>query len=94
MAKETLAEVKGSFHELWSETWPILAATAAMAAVVLLLREFVFSSRPEPAWIKLVALSITGTATYAAALFAIGSPVIGEGAEVAGWIMRRRSADS
>jgi len=94
MAKEALAEVKGSFHELWSETWPILAATAAMAAVVLLLREFVFSSRPEPAWIKLVALSITGTATYAAALFAIGSPVIGEGAEVAGWIMRRRSADS
>jgi O-antigen/teichoic acid export membrane protein len=93
MAKETLAEMKGSFYELWSEIWPILAATAAMAVVVLLLREFALAGRPEPGWVGLILLSISGAVTYGAALFAIGSPVIGEGAEVAGWILRGRSAD-
>ena len=39
MTNKVLAELKGSFSELWFETWPILAATAAMAAVVLLRRE-------------------------------------------------------
>jgi hypothetical protein len=34
-----------------------------------------------------------GAATYGAVLFAIGSPVIGESAEVMGWILRRRSAN-
>jgi hypothetical protein len=30
--------------------------------------------------------------TYGAVLFAIGSPVLSEGAEVAGWILRRYRA--
>ena len=47
LTKEALAELKGSFLELWFETWPILAATAAMAAVVLLLREITFLWLPE-----------------------------------------------
>jgi teichuronic acid exporter len=93
MARETLAELKGSFSDLWSNTWPILAATAAMVAVVLLLREIVLVGRPETPWVGLVLLSVSGAATYGAALFAVGSPVIGEGAEVAGWILRRRDAD-
>jgi O-antigen/teichoic acid export membrane protein len=94
MAKEALAEIKGGFAELWSQIWPILAATAAMAAVVLLLREFALAGRAEPAWVRLVFLSVSGATTYGAALFAIGSPVIGEGVEVVGWILRRRNADS
>ncbi len=42
---------------------------------------------------RLVFLSVSGAMTYGAALFAIGSPVIDEGVEVVGWILRRRNAD-
>ena len=94
MAKEALAELNGGFSEVWSATWPILAATAAMAAVVLLMREFALAGRPDPPWVGLVLLSASGAVTYGAALFAIGSPVISEGAEVVGWILGRHSADS
>lgn len=92
MTKETLAELKGSFSELWSETWPIVAATAAMAAVVLLLRQINFG-RPEPPIVGLLLLSASGAATYAAVLFTVGRSVIGEGAEVVGWILRRHGVD-
>jgi O-antigen/teichoic acid export membrane protein len=92
MTKEVLAELKGSFSELWSETWPILAATAAMAAVVLLFREIILA-RTEPPLVVLILLSVTGAATYLGALFALGRTVIGEGAEVVGWILRRHGVD-
>jgi O-antigen/teichoic acid export membrane protein len=93
MTKEVLAELKGSFSELWSETWPILAATAAMAAVVLLLREITLAGRTEPPLVELILLSVTGAVTYLGALFALGRTVIGEGAEVVGWILRRHGVD-
>src|SRR5262249_59184011 len=41
VTKEAFAELNSSFSELWSETWPILAATAAMASVVIPLREII-----------------------------------------------------
>jgi len=94
MAKEALAEIKGSFSQLWREVWPVLAATMVMAAAVLALRELAFAGRPEPTWDKLLVLSASGAAAYVAALLAIGSPVIGEGAEMIGWILRRHIADS
>ena len=94
MAKEALAEIKGSFSELWSEIWPILAAATAMAAVVLLLREFAFAGLTHTPLIGLLLLSACGAAAYLTDLLAMGSPVIGEGAQVAGWILRRRGADS
>jgi PST family polysaccharide transporter len=94
MAKEVLAELKGSFTELWLETWPILAATAAMAVVVLALRILIVSPEAESPLIELILLSVGGAVTYAGALFVVGRPVIGEGAEVVGWILHRRSAAS
>ena len=90
MVKEALEELEGSFTELWSEIAPIFAATAAMAGVVLLLRELFFASWSGSPWFSLLLLSSSGAATYVAALFTIGSPVIGEGAEVIGWALRRR----
>jgi len=93
MAKEVLSEVKGTVAQLWTEIRPILCSLIVMAAVVLLLREVAFSGRPEPAWVKLLVLSASGAVAYVATLFAIGSPVAGEGVEVIGWILRRRSAD-
>jgi O-antigen/teichoic acid export membrane protein len=93
MAKEALAEIKGSFSELWSEIWPILAAATAMAAVVLLLREFAFAGLTHTPLIGLLLLSASGAATYFTALLAMSSPVIGEGVEIAGWILRPRRAD-
>jgi hypothetical protein len=33
VTKEALAELNGSFSELRAETWPMLAATATMAAI-------------------------------------------------------------
>jgi PST family polysaccharide transporter len=93
MAKEALAEMRGSYAELWFEIWPFLFATLTMAAVVLLVREFALLGRAGPAWFGLMLLSGIGAIVYGAVLFAVGSPVIGEGAEVASWILRRRRAD-
>ena len=87
MTKEVLAELQGSFSDLWSEIWPILTATAAMTAAVLLLREIIFAGRTEPPLVELILLSVTGVVTYLGALFALGRTVIGEGAEVVGWIL-------
>jgi O-antigen/teichoic acid export membrane protein len=94
MAKEALAEMKGRFSELWSALWPIAAATAGMAVAVLLLREFALARLPDSPLVGLVLLSVSGAITYAGALYAIGSPVIAEGIEVIGWILRRRRADA
>jgi O-antigen/teichoic acid export membrane protein len=94
LAKEALAELKGKFSELWSQTWVIMAATSAMSAVVLLLSDFAARTQVDSPFIRLVLLSTVGAVTYGATLFAIGSPVISEGAEVLGWILRRRRADS
>lgn len=92
MAREALAELKGGFSELWSQIWAILAAAAAMAAVVLMLRELALVEGLESAVIRLVFLSVSGAVIYGAVLFALGSPVIAEGIEVAGWILRRHRA--
>ena len=93
MAREALVEIKGSFRELWSATWPIPVATLTMAVVVLLVQQFALPVGAEPAWIALVLLPATGAITYGTVLLAIGSPVIGEGAEVVGWVLRRPAAD-
>jgi hypothetical protein len=93
MAREALAELKAKFSELWSALWPIMAATVLMVLTVLLLREFALAGRSDPPLLRLLFLSAGGTIAYGAALFAIGSPVIGEGAEVLGWILRRRHAE-
>jgi O-antigen/teichoic acid export membrane protein len=93
MAKAALAEVEGGFLDLWFETWPILVATSAMAAVVLLLREVTLTGQPEPPLVELILLSMCGAVAYVGALFAVGRTVIGEGAEVVGWILRRHSVD-
>ncbi|HEY3619077.1 MAG TPA: polysaccharide biosynthesis C-terminal domain-containing protein, partial [Candidatus Sulfotelmatobacter sp.] len=93
MAREALSEMKAKFSELWSALWPIMAATALMAAIVLLLREFVLAGRSDPPIIRLLFLSASGAIVYGATLFAMGGPVISEGAEVLGWILRRRRAE-
>jgi teichuronic acid exporter len=93
LTKEVLAELKGSFLELWSETWPILVASATMAVFVLLLRTFALAAGSVPRLSELILLSASGAATYAAVLFAVGRSVIGEGAEVVGWILRRQTTD-
>jgi O-antigen/teichoic acid export membrane protein len=89
IAKEVLAELRGSFLELWLETWPVLAATAAMAAVLLPLRALVLTGEPESPLIELILLVVGGAVTYTGALFAVGKTVIGEGAEIVGWILHR-----
>lgn len=94
LAREVLAELKGTFSELWSQTWPIMASTAAMAVTVLVAGRFAASAQIDAPFIRLVLLSTIGAATYGAVLFGIGSPVLGESAQVMGWILRRRSADS
>jgi hypothetical protein len=66
----------------WPETRPMLAATAAMAAVVLLLREIIFAGRTEPPLVELVLLTVAGAVIYLGPLFTLQRTVIGEGAEV------------
>jgi O-antigen/teichoic acid export membrane protein len=90
VTKRTLAELNGRLSDLWSETWPILAATSAMAAAVLLLREIAFSGRTEPSLFELILSAVFGAVTYLGALFAFGRTLIGEGTEVVGWMLRRR----
>ena len=94
MAKEAFAQIGATISELWSEIWPILGATAVMAAVMAAVRELALVGQPEPAWVSLVILSISGAVAYGTALLAFGRSVIGEATEVARWILRRRGADS
>ncbi len=93
LAKEALTELKGKFSELWSQTWAIMAATAAMTVVVLILGELAARIPVNSPLVQLALLSFAGAVTYGATLFAIGSRVIGEGAEVLGWILHRRAAE-
>jgi O-antigen/teichoic acid export membrane protein len=90
MAKEALTEMRVTVSELWSEIWPILGATAIMAAVVVLLRELALVEPSTPAAVSLVLLSISGAVVYVTTLLVIGKSVIGEGTEVARWILHRR----
>ena len=92
-AGKALTELEGSFSELWFETWPIVVATAAMTAVVFLFKEFALAGRPETQIVDLVVLSLSGAVTYGVVLFSLGGPVIREGADVVGWIIRGHSAD-
>ena len=94
MAYTALAEMKSGFLQLWWALRPILTATTVMAAVVLLLREVAFAGQPGSALFRLIFLSVSGAVTYSAILFAMGSPVIIEGAEVLGWVFRRQRAES
>jgi teichuronic acid exporter len=92
LAKEVLAELQGKVSEIWSQTWAIMAATAAMTAVVLLVGELVPPSEVISPLLRLILLSVAGAVTYCVGLFAIGSPVIGESIEVIGWIFGRHRA--
>jgi O-antigen/teichoic acid export membrane protein len=94
LVKEALTELKDRFTELWRQMWPILGATAAMAAVVLLSRGFGLAEFVELPVIRLGLLSLAGAVTYGAVLFVIGSPVLGEGAEVVGWMLQRYRAST
>jgi PST family polysaccharide transporter len=94
IAKEALVELKGKFSEIWSQTWAIVTATAAMTVVVLILGELAARIQVDPPLVRLALLSFAGAVTYGATLFAIGSRVISESAEVLGWILRPRKADS
>jgi hypothetical protein len=94
LAKEALVELKGKFSEIWSQTWAIVTATAAMTVVVLILGELAARIQVDPPLVRLALLSFAGAVTYGATLFAIGSRVISESAEVLGWILRPRKADS
>lgn len=92
MAKEALAELKSGFYELWLEIWPILVATAIMAAALLSLRQVSLVGGAEPAWVVLILLTATGAVVYGAVLFAVDRQLVSEGVEVATWILRRRRA--
>jgi len=93
LTKEALVEFRGSFSELWLQTWPMLAATAVMAVFVLLLRQLALAAWSEPWIVGLVLLSIGGAASYGIALLAVGTPVIRDAIEVAGWILGRYRTD-
>ena len=92
MAREALADLKARFSGLWSQTWPIMAATEATIVVVLLVGDFAAPAQSDAPLLRLVLLSIGGAVIYCALLNAIGSPAIGDGVDVAGWILRRHRA--
>jgi teichuronic acid exporter len=93
LARETLGELETNFLELWSQIWPIVAAAAAMAAIVFLLGAVMSAEPLDARWLRLALLSLAGAVTYGAVVFAIGSPVISEAAEVVGWVLRRYRAE-
>ncbi len=93
VTKETLAELNGRFLELWSETWPIMAATGLMVVVILLLQEMVPAGLHDFPLIELILFSLTGIVSYLGALFVLGRTVVSECAEVVGWMLRRHRLD-
>jgi hypothetical protein len=58
---------------------------------VLLFRNLVLTGQSDQPIVDIIVLSVSGALTYAASLFSLGSPVVGEMIEIAGWILRRRS---
>jgi hypothetical protein len=64
-----------------------------MTVVVLILGELASAAQVSSPLIRLVLFSTAGAATYCAVLFAIGSPVISESIEVAGWVLGRHRTD-
>jgi O-antigen/teichoic acid export membrane protein len=88
MIKVTLRQLKGGFLALWLELRPVLAATVAMAGMVLLLRVFVFAGLPESGISKLILLSLSGALTYGLVLLILGREVVADGLQIAGWIRR------
>jgi O-antigen/teichoic acid export membrane protein len=91
MAKEALAELKTGLFDLWSALWPVFAATAVMGIVVSYFDHLFQAAGSYPVVARLIASILVGVLAYGVALFAIGSPVIGEGIEVISWILRRRN---
>jgi O-antigen/teichoic acid export membrane protein len=72
MTKEVLAELDQRFSKLWFQIWPIVTATAAMAAVVFLLQESIFARRTASPLDELILLSVSGAVTYFGALSVFG----------------------
>ena len=94
LARKALAELKGKFSELWSQTSAIMAATMVMTVVVLILGGARGADAGGFAFGTARSLFFRRGSDHGATLFAIGSRVITEGAEVLGWILRPRRADS
>ena len=55
-----------------------------------MLRGLPLAGRAQSSFVGLILFSVSGAIAYGAALFAIGSPVIHEGAEVVSSILGRR----
>jgi O-antigen/teichoic acid export membrane protein len=90
LARETFRAIDVSLEMIWAQLWPPIAATAVMAASVLVVSGGMSSWRNDLTPARLVLMVSVGAATYGATLLACGGPVRGEIQEAAGWLFRRR----
>jgi hypothetical protein len=92
--QRSLGRVNENVFRVLATAWAIMAVTAAMIVIVLIRGELAAWMQVDSPLVRLALFFFTGAVTYGATLFAIGDPVISEGAEVPRWILRRRSTAS
>lgn len=89
MAAEALAELDLDWRTVWSQLAPIAGATAAMVALMLIVRWSMPGSSVGDRLVRLAVASGPGVLLYAAAIFWRGRRVAGEVMEVAGLFLPR-----
>lgn len=92
MVREGLRELELRWTTLWEQLRPVTDAALVMAVVVVAARWALPASDAAERLLRLGLAAGLGGVVYGAAIVWRGGPVVGEIAEVAGWLLRRRAA--
>jgi len=90
MAREALRELEIGWKTLWRQVWPAMWVTLVMAGVVIAIRWVMPGSDFVERVMRLALTSGIGALVYGFGIFWMNDLVVGELAEVAGWILRPR----
>jgi O-antigen/teichoic acid export membrane protein len=92
MAREVLRELELPWTTLWEQVRPVTDAALVMAAAVVATRWALPASDPAERLLRLGLTAGLGAAVYGATIMWRAGPVVGEIAQVAGWLLRRPAA--
>jgi O-antigen/teichoic acid export membrane protein len=89
MARQGLQELELHWTAVWVQLRPVMDAALVMAVAVVAARWALPASEAADRLLRLGLTTGLGAVVYGAAIVWRGGPVVGEIAEVAGWLLRR-----
>jgi O-antigen/teichoic acid export membrane protein len=89
MARETLMELRIDRNVFWQQLGPVFRSALVMALSVVVVRAMLPGSDWLTSVVRFGLASSVGALVYGIAIFWRGGPLIGEIAEVAGWLFPR-----